>query len=409
MDVIIKTCCGIDVHKTMITACIRVMKENGKAESTVKTFQTMTKDLLELSDWLKANGVTHIAMESTGVYWKPLWNILEGNFELLLVNAKHIKQLPGRKTDIKDCEWIAQLLQHGLLPNSFVPDRKMRELRDLTRYRIKLIQEKAATANRIQKVFEDANIKLASVATDVLGTSGRLMINKIIDGEEDPKTLANEAKRKLRDKLPELEEALRGKVTNHHRFMLKILMKQLKETESLIEDVSIKIEEYMRPFEQEVSLLIKIPGIKEQNAQNIIAEIGTNMNQYPSDKHLASWAGVCPGNNESAGKRKSGKTPDGNKWLRKALTESAWGATHKKGSYFKAFFQRLVKRRGKYKALVAVGHSLLVVIYHILNNKTQYVELGENFFIDMDQEKYTRYYKKKLEEMGFNVEIAKVG
>lgn len=405
MEAIWKRVCGLDVHKKLIVACIRMIMEDGEIRKETRKFETMTGDVLELSDWLRAHGVKHVAMESTGVYWKPIWNILEGEFDLLLVNAKHIKQVPGRKTDMKDCEWIAQLLQYGLLPKSFVPNQEQRELRELTRYRAKVVQQKAAVANRIQKVLEDANIKLSSVATDVLGVSGRDMIEKIIAGEEDSGKLAELARRKLRGKIPELKKALRGNIREHHRFMLETLFDELKHTELVIEKLDARIEEQMSPFEEEVSLIVTIPGIDRRGAEAIVAEIGTNMDQYPSAAHLASWAGVCPGNNESAGKSKSGKTPKGNRWLRRVLGECAWGAGRTKNTYFTVLYQRLASRKGRKRAVVAVSHSLLTIIYHVVKNKTQYYDLGPEHFLRLDPERYKRYHTRKLEQLGYEVTL----
>jgi transposase len=356
---------------------------------------------------MKDHKVTHVAMESTGVFWKPIWNILESDFELILVNAQHIKQVPGRKTDVRDCEWIAQLLQHGLLPKSFVPSKEQRELRDLTRLRTKITQQKTAVINRIQKVLEDANIKLASVVTDILGVSGRAMLEQIIIGQIDPDKLSELAKRKLRGKIPELKIALNGKITDHHRFILKLHFKELKEAEEIIEELDIKIGEKMRPFEEVVLLLMTIPGIGRKSAENIIAEIGVNMEQYPSSSNLASWTGICPGNNESAGKKKSEKTRKGNRWLRVTLCESAWGASRTKDTYLSAQYKRLVSKRGKKRAVVAVGHTLLTIIYHMIKNKMIYHELGKDHFIRLKPERYKNYHIKKLEELGFIVTLEK--
>jgi transposase len=405
MDIIFTNVCGLDVHKKIIVACIRAISSKGKVTTKTQKFGAMTRDLLALCDWLKEEGVTHVAMESTGVYWKPVWNILEGQFEIILVNANHIKQVPGRKTDIKDSEWIAELLQHGLLSRSFVPPREIRELRDLTRHRMKLIQQKASIANRIQKTLEDCNIKLSSVATDILGVSGRAMIESIIAGEKDPNKLAEFARRKLRAKIPELKIALEGRVSDHHKFMLNLLMKQLKELEMLIEEISVKIEEYMRPFGGEEVLLKTIPGIEQKNAENIMAEIGSQMEQFPSAAHLASWAGMCPGNNESAGKNKSGKTTKGNRWLRKALSEAAWAASRTKNTYLSAQYQRISARRGKKRAIVAVGHTILMIAYYMLKNNKPYSDLGAEYFIRLHPARNLKYHVKKLEMLGFKVTL----
>lgn len=405
MDVIYKNVCGLDIHKKIIVACLRKILPDNTVKKEIRKYGTMTKDLLSLSDWMKKERVTHVAMESTGVYWKPIWNILEGEFDITLANAKSIKQVPGRKTDMKDSEWIAQLLQFGLLSKSFVPDREIRELRDLTRHRVKLIQQKDSVVNRIQKTLEDANIKLSSVATDIMGASGRDMINGLINGETDSEKLADLARRKLRGKIPELKVAMEGKVTEHHKFMLQMLMNQIDQIESWIRELDLRIEELMSPFEQEVSLLRTIPGIEKQNAQNILAEIGFDMDQFPSDAHLASWAGICPGNNESAGKHKSGKTTKGCKWLRRALAQSAMAAGRTKNTYLGEHYKRLARRRGSKKAAVAVGHTLLCIIYQMIKKKQVYNDLGVEHFIKLNPEQHKRYHIKKLEALGYDVEL----
>ncbi|CAG1770471.1 hypothetical protein BAC3_01080 [uncultured bacterium] len=405
MDIINKCCCGLDVHKEKVVACLRKMGDDGKCHTEKRTYLTVTKELLALSDWMASKGVTHVAMESTGVYWKPVWNILEGEFTVLLVNARHIKQVPGRKTDMKDCEWIAQLLQHGLLNPSFVPPTPIRELRDLTRHRTKVTGEQAAVTNRIQKTLEDANIKLASVATDIMGVSGRAMLKAIISGEEDPKELANLAQRRLREKIPQLKLALEGRVTGHHRFMLETLLDQWEYLASLIKRLDDRIEDVMRPFGESVELLKTIPGVEQRTAENLIAEIGTNMGQFPSAEHLASWAGMCPGNNESAGKRKSGATPKGNRWLRSILNQSAWAASHTKNTYLSAQYRRLASRRGKKRAIVAVGHTILKIVYHILKHSVLYCELGNDYFDSLNSENLKRYLVKRLEKLGHKVTL----
>lgn len=405
MDSIYRCCCGLDVHKDTVAACLRKIGDDGKIHIEKRTYLTMTKELLALSDWMTSEGVTHVAMESTGVYWKPIWNILEGGFTVLLVNARHIKQVPGRKTAMKDCEWIAQLLQHGLLNSSFVPPTPIRELRDLTRHRAKIIGEQAAAANRIQKTLEDANIKLASVATDVMGVSGRAMLKAIISGQEDPKVLADHAKRRLREKIPQLKLALEGRVTEHHRFMLGTLLEQWEYLESLVKRLDGRIEDVMRPFDESVELLKGIPGVEQRTAENLIAEIGNNMNQFPSAEHLASWAGMCPGNNESAGKRKSGATPKGNRWLRRTLNQSAWAASHTKNTYLSAQYRRLASRRGKKRAIVAVGHTILKIVYHMLKHKVLYHDLGNNYFDHLNSESLKRHLVKRLEKLGHKVTL----
>jgi transposase len=408
MDAIYPDCAGLDVHKDSVYACVRHLSPDGKVRQEVRAFGTSTRALLELSDWLAVERVTHAAMESTGVYWKPIWNVLEDRFDVILVNARHIKQVPGRKTDVKDCQWIAQLLGHGLLSRSFVPDRPLRELRDLTRQRAQLIQEKSRVANRVQKTLEDANIKLGSVASDVLGVSGRQMIQALIDGKQTPEQMADLARRRLREKIPQLREALSGKVTDHHRFMLGQLMEQMRHVESQVESFDSRIEQVMRPLEQTaVGMLDQIPGLDVRAAQNIVAEIGVDMSRFPSAGHLSAWAGLCPGNNRSAGKRKSGKMTEGNRWLKRTLTQCAWAASRTKGSYFQAQYRRLAGKRGKKRAAAAVAHSQLVVAYHMLKNGTAYEDLGSNHFDNLAESQRTGHLVKRLEKLGFRVTLEK--
>jgi transposase len=343
MDTLYPRCAGIDVHKNNVVVCVRCCDRPGKVVEEIRTFATMTRDLLALAAWLAEQGVTHVAMESTGVYWKPVFNILEGGVQVILVNAEHIKQVPGRKTDVKDCQWIAQLLQHGLLKASFVPPLPVRELRDLTRQRTQLVQERAAAANRIQKVLEDANIKLAGVATDVLGASGRDMLEALIAGETDPAKLADLARRRLREKIPALQLALQGRVTDHHRFLLRMHLDHVTHLEELIGRLGTRIEEALTPFAEASARLQTIPGVSQRVVETVLAEVGPNRGQFPSDGHLASWAGMCSGNNESAGKRRSGRTTKGNRWLKRILVQAAWAASHTKGTYLAAQYRRLAK------------------------------------------------------------------
>ena len=344
-------------------------------------------------------------MESTGVYWKPIYNLLEGSFELLLVNARHIKQVPGRKTDVHDCEWIADLLRHGLLRGSFVPDRPQRELRELTRYRTSLIRERAAEASRLHKTLEGANIKLGSVATDVLGVSGRQMLVALTAGTTDAATLAELARGKLRDKLPLLERALRGRVGAHQRFMLAQQLAHLEALDELIERVSAEVADRMRPFEAALARLDTIPGIGPRTAETLLAEIGANVDRFPTAGHLASWAGMCPGNDESAGKRRSGRTRKGDAWLRCALIEAAQAAARTRRTYLRAQYHRLAARRGKKKALVAVGHSILVIAYHILRDQTAYRDLGHLYFDERDRDRLSSRLVKRLEALGYTVNL----
>lgn len=403
METVVQCCAGLDVHKKTVVACVRRLESNGKIRKSVRSFGTMTRELLALSDWMADEGVTHVAMESTGVFWKPVYHLLEDRFEVLLVNAQHIKQVPGRKTDTKDCEWIAQLLQHGLLRGSFVPPRPLRELRDLTRHRAKLTDQQTAVVNRIHKVLEDANIKLASVASDIMGASGLDMLSAIVEGETDPTKLADLARRRLRGKIPALRLALEGKVTEHHRFLLKLHLDELSSLKAFIEQLNQRIEELTVPFAEEIERLTQIPGIQRTTAENVLAEIGPDMSQFPTSGHLASWTGICPGNHESAGKRKSGKTTKGNRWLRRALTQAAWAAQATKGTYLKAQYRRLVSRRGKKRAIIAVAHTILEAIHHMLIQKVPYHDLGSDYFERLDPERLTRYLVKRLERLGHTV------
>ncbi|HXN94481.1 MAG TPA: IS110 family transposase [Candidatus Acidoferrales bacterium] len=402
MEVVHEVCCGLDVHKKSVTAC--VLWASGRRRQT-RAFGTFTRELLELGDWLRACGVTHVAMESTGVYWKPVWNLLEGQFEVLLVNAQHIKAVPGRKTDQKDSEWIADLLQHGLLRASFVPPTPIRELRDLTRYRASLAQEINRIANRIQKVLEDANIKLASVATDTLGASGRAMLEAIIQGEQDSQHLAEMAHGKLRNKIPELQEALQGRVTAHHRFLLRELLDHLYFVESKMQRIEQEVAERLGPFQSEVARLCTIPGVDRVTAWGLLAEIGMSMKQFPDAQHLASWAGLCPGSHESAGKRKSGKIRKGSLWLRRCLCQGAWAVSTKKNNYLSALYRRLAVRRGSKRATIAVAHKLLVIAYYILRDGTCYSDLGADYFDRLNPEGLRRRLTKRLEGLGFKVTL----
>jgi transposase len=404
MDTLYPCCAGLDVHKDTVVACVRRRDAGGRVATQTRTFGTMTGALLELADWLAGEGVTHVAMESTGVYWKPIWNLLEDQFEVLLVNAQHVKQVPGRKTDVKDSEWLAQLLQVGLLRGSFVPLTPQRQLRELTRQRRQLIQAKAAVANRIQKVLEDANVKLGSVATDVLGVSGRDMLRALIAGRDDPEALAELARRRLRAKIPQLRQALRGRVTDHHRFLLRLLLEEVEHHEAWIARVSERIAEVLpAPFGEAMQRLATVPGIDARAAENLLAEIGVDMKQFPSAAHLASWAGVCSGNRESAGKRQSGRATKGNRWLRATLVQVAWAASHTKGTYLAAQYRRLAGRRGTKRALLALGHTILVIVYHLLKRRTTYSELGADYFDRLETTRLTRALVRRLERLGHKV------
>jgi len=400
--------CGMDVHKNSVVACVRILNaKDGTVQSTLRRFGTMTADLVELRQWLTEQQVTHAAMESTGVYWQPVFNLLEGHLEVWVVNAQHIKKVPGRKTDMKDAEWIAQLMQCGLLKPSFVPERQQRELRDLTRQQSKLVQQRNAVDNRIQKVLETANIKLGSVASDVLGVSGRRMIEALIGGEKDTSVLADLAQKKLREKIPQLQRALAGEVTDHHRFLLRQLLDQYDFLEKEIARVSERLGAVAPPsFRAAVDQLDAIAGVGERGARALLAETGTDMSRFPSHKHFASWAGRCPGNRESAGKRKSGKTPAANRHLDAVLTEMAHAAVRKKDSYFKSQYHRLAGRRGKKRAIGAVKHSLLVTIYFMLRDYKPYKDLGADYFDKLNPQHQIRYHVRKLKDLGQKVELS---
>lgn len=405
MDRQLERCCGLDVHKDTIAACVRIGGPSGRAAQHVQTFRTTTADLLVLRDWLAAHGVTHVAMESTGVYWKPVYYALESDFTCLLVNAAHIKQVPGRKTDVHDCVWIAQLLEHGLLRGSFVPPVPIRELRDLTRYRKGLIHDRTRVANRLHKTLEDAGVKLASVASDILGVSGRAMLEALAHGTTDPEILAQLARGRLRGKLPALRAALAGRFRSHHAFLVAQLLAHLEYIDEAIATLSTEIESRLAPFADQLTRLDSIPGINRRTAEVIIAEVGVDMSVFPSAAHLASWAALCPGNNESAGKHKSGKTRKGNRWLRNALIEAAAGASRAKDSALQARFRRVLRRRGPKKAVVALAHALLRIAYHVLADGTTYRELGADYSDRRHTQRLTRRAIRLLEGQGYRVTL----
>jgi transposase len=405
VEVVYPRCCGVDVHKKTMVACVLVPGPAGRPVKEVRTFGTMTADLLALVDWVVAAGCTHVAMESTGSYWKPLYNLLEGVLEVLVVNAAHIKAVPGRKTDVRDCEWIADLLRHGLLQASFIPDRPQRELRELTRYRTSVVQERTAEVNRVQKVLEGANIKLAAVATDIMGVSGREMLAALIDGTADAATMAQFARGRMREKIPQLEQALTGTFAAHQRFLVAEQLALIDYLDALIERVSAQIAERVRPAEEEIILLDSITGIGRATAEVLVAEIGVDLQRFPSADHLCSWAGVAPGSNESAGKRKSGKTRKGSPWLRAALVEAAHAAGRSKNTYLGAQYRRLVARKGKKRAAVAVAHSILTIVYHVLTDRVPFTDLGGDYFDRRDQQAVQRRLVHRLEALGYTVSL----
>jgi transposase len=405
MQVLYARCAGLDVHQKTVSACVSVCEADGKKRRQVRVFGSFTGDLLVLADWLREQAVTHVAMEATGVYWRPVWAVLEGQFELLLVNPQHIKAVPGRKTDAKDCEWIADLLQHGLLKGSFVPPTPIQDLRDLTRYRVELRQSQSRVANRIQKFLEQANLKLGSVASNTLGVSGRQMLEAIIGGQQDPEQLAQLARGRLKSKIPQLERALEGRVRDHHRFLLAEFLEEWDWFEQRIVRLEAEIDKQIRPFELALALWQTMPGVDHVTACSLVAEIGVNMNQFPTAQHLASWGALCPGNHESAGKRKSGKTRDGNKWLRRTLCQAAWAASRKKNCYLSSQFKRLAARRGLKRALMAVAHTMLVIGYHMLKTGQGYHELGGNYLEQINKDQLQRYFVKRLQKLGLKVAV----
>ena len=448
MELVYQRCCGIDIHKKVIVACLIIVMANGQRHKEIRSFRTVTSELLQLLDWLKAAGCTHVAMESTGVYWKPIYNLLEGHFELLVVNAQHIKAVPGRKTDVRDAEWIADLLQHGLLKGSFIPPAPQRELRELTRYRTNLVEERARAVNRLQKTLEDTNLKLGDVATDIMGKSARAILEALLAGQTDPAKLADLARGRLKAKRAQLEEALVGVLKPHHRFMLTEHLLLIDTLDEAITRASQEIAQRLDPppdpnqahapqavedqeqaaepsaaqsadqghvpdappltWAQAIVLLCSIPGISRRAAEGILAEIGLEMARFPTSRHLASWAGMCPGNHESAGKRLSGRTTKGSPWLRKLLVEAAHAAAHTKNTYLSALYRRIRARGGAKQAMIAVGHAILVICYHVLDRQVCYEELGGNYFDEHDRQATEKRLVRRLEKLGYHVELQEV-
>jgi transposase len=409
MEVLEDRVAGLDVHQKTVVACVRTPGEGRtKRRSEVKTFTTFEGQLRSLRDWLKERGVTHVAMEATGVYWKPVWHVLDGSFEeLLLVNPAHIKNVPGRKTDVNDATWIGQLLECGLLRGSFVPPVEVRELRDVTRYRRQLVEERSREVQRLQKILEDANVKLTSVASDVLGVTGRLILDALCAGERDPDRLAEMAKQKLRAKIVDLRQAVPGRFNNHHARMVKELLAHIDYLQASVSRLDEQIDVMMIPFVPARDRLDTIPGIAKRTAEIIIAEIGVDMTRFATPGHLASWAGLCPGNNESAGKHRATTTRSGNPWLTSALVEAAWSASRTKGCYLGVRFWRIAKRRGQQRALIAIAHTILVICWHLINDETTFDELGTDYLAGRDQpERRRRLLVGQLEQLGYTVTLA---
>jgi transposase len=405
MEILYPRCAGIDVHKQTAVVTVAWVDQQGQRQKQTRTFPTLTGDLERLRAWLGECGVTHAAIESTGVYWKPVFNLLEGHLTVVLANAHHVKAVPGRKTDVRDSEWLLDLLQHGLIRASFIPEAPIRALRDLTRFRTALIEERTRAVNRIQKVLEDTNVKLASVASEVLGVSGRAMLEAIVAGESDPEALADLARGTLRKKRAALVEALRGGVRDHHRLLLRTLLGQVDHLNGAIGDLSAEIARRLEPYEAAISLLCSIAGVQRRVAEVVLAEIGVDMTRFVDARHLCSWAAICPGNHESAGKRLSGRLRHGNRWLRAALLQAAWAAIKVKDGYFGAQFRRIARRRGPKRAAIAVAHSLLTVIYHVLSRGVFYEDLGADYFDRRRPEQHARYHLRRLAELGYSVTL----
>lgn len=403
MEVMYPRCAGLDVHKDTVVASVRCVSE--PVAHQVRSFGTTTRQLLALSDWLTAHGCTHVGMEATGVYWKPIWHILEADFELVLANAQHVRNVPGRKTDVNDAMWLADLLAHGLIRGSFVPPAQVQELRDLTRTRKQLVREISQHSLRIQKVLEDANVKVGSVLSDVLGVSGRAMLTAIIDGEDDPERLADLAKGTARKKRRDLVEALRGHVTPHHRRLLKVHLDLVAALEAARENVDAAVGKALEPTAYAVELLKTIPGISDTVAHVVLAEIGHDMTRFPTSRHLISWAGLCPRNDESAGKRRSTRIRKSGTWLKTTLVTAAWASVRRKDSYLRAQFLRLKSRRGPKKAIIAVAASMLTAAYHMLRDGTVYQDLGPTHFDQRDKTKAASRLVRRLHELGFEVDI----
>lgn len=404
-EAVLQRCCGLDVHKKVVVACLLVGDLDRHPRKFIRSFETTTKGLTELRDWLKENGCTHVAAESTGVYWKPVYNVLADSVKFLLINAYHMKQIPGKKTDVKDAEWIARLLRWGLLKPSLIPPQEIRELRDLCRYRKRLTEQASAEKNRVQKELEDANIKLASVATDIFGVSGRNILQALVTDHLEPEEMAEMAQGKLRRKIPELVDALAGKVREHHRLLIRMHLDHLCYLEEVIAQLNEQITQKLAPYRRQIELICSTPGYDVISAQHVFVEIGGDISVFPSEAHLASWTGLCPGNNESAGKRKSGRTRKGNRWLKSVAIQCAHAAGRSKGTYLSAFYHRVAARRGSNRAAVAVAHKQICSVYQELSHDKPYQELGEHFFDSLDPRALQRRLVKRLESLGWKVKL----
>jgi transposase len=407
MEVLHARCAGLDVHKKTVVACALQSEADGSVGRQTRTFGTMTDDLRELAAWLVEQGCTHVAMEATGAYWKPVYNVLEahGGFTLLVVNAEHFRAVPGRKTDVKDAEWLATLLRHGLVRGSFIPDRQQRELRELTRYRTALVRERADEINRLQKTLEAANIKLAAVLSDVTGVSGQRILDALVAGETDPQELADLAHWRVQRKRAALERSVVGQLTGPLRFVVERQLEHLRQLDGLLAQCDAAVAEQLRPFAVELARLETIPGVGRRTAEILLAEIGPDVERFPSSGHLAAWAGMCPGNRASGGKRRTARTRKGSPWLRAALAEAGWAAGRCKEGYLAAQYHRLAARRGRKRAVLAVGHSIVVIVYHLLARGTTFVELGGHYFDERDREATRRRAVRRLEGLGYTVEL----
>jgi transposase len=405
MTSLIERCAGLDVHHATIVATVRGPDGAGGRTESTQTFGTMTADLLTLRDWLTAAGVTHVAMESTGVYWKAPYYLLEDRFTVLLVNMQHLQIVPGRKTDVSDSAWLARCLEWGLLKASLVPPQPLRDLRDLTRYRKKQMEDRTQEVNRLHKVLEDCGLKLSTVMSDVLGVSGRAMLRALLQGTTDPAIVADLARGQLRKKLPALREALQGRMRAHHAFLVTQILAKIDFLEDSLEQLTHEIDRQVAPFEPVLTRLGTVPGIARRTAITIVAETGADMTRFPSAAHLCSWAGICPGHNESAGKRRSGRTRQGNRYLRTALIEAGWACTRAKGTALQARYLRVKRHRGHKKAVIAVGHQLLEIAYYLMRHEVTYHELGADYFAKRDRERATRRHLRQLQALGYRVTL----